>query len=679
MFYSGKVTDKRTGKPMAGVPVSDGRNVVLTDAEGRYSLPGWERSHTVSVSMLTNAHDDWYYFTGGVAGNYDFAVTPAKTDRFEILHVSDTEITLDRDVEWVSFLQELCRKEMPAFLIHTGDITRREGIILHRETMNFDTMGCPVRYVIGNHDYAAAADPTVTYGEQPYEEEAGPVWYSFDCGGVHCAVLRIAVNGKSYKSACYTPEDQWAWLKNDLEIAGKGKPLVLFEHSAGPDCYEFIMGDTDLKQLGLLAWIYGHSHTNKHHVRSGVHSICTGRAHTGGIDASPSAARRIKIEDGKVSSQMCYRTFPVAPADTALWQTKLPGNVLCCEPVLHNGDLLVGTMCEALPGQNGLGCICAETGEIRWFFETKGNGIANNFALDGDRVYFQDTMGYVYCLNANTGEKYWETELMLGGTGHAKQPVAVVGDLVFAGHPASSFALNKKDGTIAAQMPAPKKGGQTTARTVYVPRHNCILFNAQWGALRCVDAKSLQVLWERTEKPLWYRNNTPCVDGDVVYAGGFDKLLKLDIHTGQTLQETDIGEPAQRLGAPQVESDGNMNVCGAPVIDGDILYCPTASSGVLAIDKNTLEVLRRYPTGPACLLTAPYVKQGAQMVESSPVICDEQLIFTAMDGKLYIYNKHTAQPIKTINIPAPSLVAPVVTQNALYTADFEGNICKYMR
>ena len=39
MFYTGKVTDQ-TGLPMVGVRVSDGRNVTLTDTEGRYQLPG---------------------------------------------------------------------------------------------------------------------------------------------------------------------------------------------------------------------------------------------------------------------------------------------------------------------------------------------------------------------------------------------------------------------------------------------------------------------------------------------------------------------------------------------------------------------------------------------------------------------------------------------------------------
>ena len=65
------------------------------------------------------------------------------------------------------------------------------------------------------------------------------------------------------------------------------------------------------------------------------------------------------------------------------------------------------------------------------------------------------------------------------------------------------------------------------------------------------------------------------------------------------------------------------------------------------------------------------------MVESRPVIRGEELIFTAMDGKVYFYNKNTAQLRKTINMPGACLVAPVVTEDAIYTADFDGNVCKY--
>ena len=671
MFSSGKVVNANSGAPICGVPVSDGRNIVLTDKDGTYSLPGWERTRTVAVCALTKEDRDWFYFTDGKGGTYDFVISPAdEAETFELLHVSDTEITGDRDVEWVGFMQQLCKEKMPAFLMHTGDITRRDGILLHQEHMNYNTMGCPVRYVIGNHDYAAGSDTTVCYGEQLFEEECGPVWNSFDCAGVHCVVLSIGKGCKKDMPSGYTREDQWEWFKNDLQVAGKGKPIVIFEHSPGDGS----QGELDLKQLGVVAWIYGHAHTNRFDLANGMPFICTGRAHTGGIDSSPAGARRIAYKDGRLTSQMHYRRFPVAAPDKAVWQTKVHSNVLFSEPVLTGESLLVGTIDDDHPDTAGMACLDAATGSVKWFTPVGGNGIPNSFAVDGDKVYCEDSIGKVYCLELTTGNVVWAVDTT--NKVAVKMPAVLTGDLVICGKPAT--ALDKNTGktvwTFAGDI---KKGGKTPARTIVDEAHGYTFFCGQWGILLCVKTATGEEVWRRVEKPLWYRNGTPCVDGEFIYAGGFDMLLKMNIHTGETVAECNVGEAARAMGAPIVETDGDMNACGGFAVDGDILYCPTAGSGVVAVDKNEMKVLRRYPAGPAAVLTAPYVKQGAQMVESCPIIAGDTLIFTAMDGKVYFYNKISGELLRTINMPAASLVKPIVAEDAIYVADFDGNVCKF--
>lgn len=67
-MYNGKVINRLNGTPMAGVAVTDGRNVTYTDENGCYRLAGWERSHTVAACVLTDAHDDWYVYTADFAG-----------------------------------------------------------------------------------------------------------------------------------------------------------------------------------------------------------------------------------------------------------------------------------------------------------------------------------------------------------------------------------------------------------------------------------------------------------------------------------------------------------------------------------------------------------------------------------------------------------------------------------
>lgn len=400
MCYFGTVTHRQTGAPICGVTVTDGRNVVKTDENGAYSLPGWERSHWVAVCMLTCCHDDWYHYTGGREGGYDFALTPAAAAApFDVLQTSDTEINSTCTVEWLDDLRLQIREEAPSLLMHTGDICGREGLARHRQVMNCDTMGCPVRYVVGNHDFVPS---DAEYGEQLFEQLYGPLWWSFDLGGVHCIVLSLGHGGRKDMPSGYPREDQWCWLRNELDSLPAGTRLAVFCHDAGPDPYEFVVGQMDLKQAGLLAWIYGHAHSNLHHIRSGVHLICTGRPNSGGIDASAAGPRRIRITDGEVSSQMRYWRLPAEPADPALWRTKVPGKISFCEPVLHRGRIYVGTARDEHPATAGISCLDAVDGSLCWFFETQG-GMHNNIALDEDRLYAQDCMGDTYCLNASDG------------------------------------------------------------------------------------------------------------------------------------------------------------------------------------------------------------------------------------------------------------------------------------
>jgi len=676
MRFTGTVKNKLTGLPIAGVAVTDGQHTVLTDTEGNYSLPGWERSRTLAVCMLTMAHDDWFCYTGGAAGVYNFALTPApEVDTLTVLQTSDTEINQKTDLEWMDFIRESVETEKPAILMHTGDICGLNGLPRHYREMNYKTMGCPVRYVLGNHDFVPRG---ADYGEQLFEKLYGPVWWFFPYGGVWNIVLSLGHGSKGDMQTGYVREDQWLWLKNLLEMKDPAMPVVVYCHDCGPDPYTYVLDDVDMKQHGLLAWIFGHDHSPLHMVRSGVHSICTGRPDSGGIDSTPASLRLITVQDRQVRSRLLYRRFPKDPADAALWQTQLPGKSTFCDLVDNGNYLLVSAGTDALPGKNGVYCLDKNTGGIFWEFETQGP-VHGNMSLDDGKLYVQDKKGFVYCLDASTGEKYWQQELRFKGTPRTHRGATVVGDLVICGRCNRTVALDKRTGEQRWET-SPAPGGalsETPARTVADKKRGRVLLNCQWGSLMSVDAVTGEKYWERKDRPLWYRTGTPCVNGDVVYSGGFSTLLKLDAMTGETLQEGDLNGPAEALGAPKTESDGQCNVCGAPVADGDVLYCPTATAGVLAVDKNTLQVLQRYPSGPAALLTAPYVMKGGQTVETTPIIRGDQLVFAASDGKVYFYEKHTAELQKTVCLPSVPLVAPILEGAFLYTVDFDGNVCKY--
>jgi len=173
------------------------------------------------------------------------------------------------------------------------------------------------------------------------------------------------------------------------------------------------------------------------------------------------------------------------------------------------------------------------------------------------------------------------------------------------------------------------------------------------------------VVWENSLMPVWFRSATPRIVGDLIYAPSLDSMVVLDAESGSLLREKNL----------QIR----MDVSGVSAEDDDCLYCPTAKDGVIALNQKTMGVVGRFSTAEAVLLTSPYVTAGVQTVESSPVLDGELLIFTASDGCLYVYNKKDGLLCRRISLGAPSLVAPIVTETAFYTADYDGKVKKLSR
>lgn len=321
-------------KPLAGVMVTDGMNVVKTDKKGRFSLPGFEK--TRFISMTTPAGFETQQFYLPVKENrksYDFLLTESERTQLRehsFVQITDTEVTGGMG-RWVTDLQQYVKNEKPAFLIHTGDICYEPGLKMHNQVVNAETMNCPVYYCIGNHDLVKG-----NYGEELYESIYGPTWYSFDIGNIHYVVTPI---DHGDNPTDYTQRDVYNWLKNDLAMMKKDQSLILFNHDL------FTSGDTfvfkadnehilDFRTFNTKAQIYGHMHYNYVRNQKGIYTICTSTLDKGGIDHSPSSFRDIKIDaNDHITTQLRYtfiepqvaivspmenQTAPIHPANNLL-------------------------------------------------------------------------------------------------------------------------------------------------------------------------------------------------------------------------------------------------------------------------------------------------------------------------------------------------------------------------
>lgn len=318
--YTGRVfVDKNNNgvydkgeKPMAGVAVSDGLNVVKTASDGSFTLPGHARERFIFITTPSGYKTDnkHYHPITGDQVSYDFGLQPynggiKKDGSHKYVHIADTEIfNTENHGDWVNNVRDYAANEQAAFIIHTGDICYDNGLKAHIKLMNTANMDCPMFYCIGNHDLVKGK-----YGEELFESLYGPVFYSFDAGSTHYIVTPMA--GGDYQPG-YTKEDVYRWLKNDLAQVPQGKPIVVFNHDLLTYGDQFIFGINDQEQINLnehnlKAWVYGHWHINYMKKQGDVYSISTATLDKGGIDHSTSAFRVLHVDKkGDFVSELRY-------------------------------------------------------------------------------------------------------------------------------------------------------------------------------------------------------------------------------------------------------------------------------------------------------------------------------------------------------------------------------------
>lgn len=318
--YNGRVfVDKNNNgildkgeKTLKGIKVSDGLHVVETAADGSYTLPGHPRERFIFITTPSgyktlNRH---YHKITDKKDGYDFGLLPYNPGidskgAHRFVHVSDTEISSPEGHQvWVKNIREYAANEHAAFIIHTGDICYEKGLNAHIKMMNTQNMDIPVFYCIGNHDLVKGK-----YGEEVFENNYGPVYYSFDVANVHYIVTPMP--GGDYKPG-YTREDVCRWLKNDLAHIKPGTPIMVFNHDILTYNNEFIYKGSDtesinLNEHNLKAWIYGHWHINHIKKQGDVYTICTTALDKGGIDHSTSAFRILHVDgNGDFTSELRY-------------------------------------------------------------------------------------------------------------------------------------------------------------------------------------------------------------------------------------------------------------------------------------------------------------------------------------------------------------------------------------
>jgi hypothetical protein len=211
VFEDRSGTGRRTqGDPgIAGVLVSNGREVVKTDHDGRYVLPVDEETiifvikptgYAVPVErgvMLPR----FYYIhqpdgtpprlrfrgidpTGPLPGSVDFALT--KTDepgRFDVLLFTDPHAESPAAIDFIrTDVVNALIGSGAAFGITAGDIMFDNLALYDRYNRVIGEIGIPWHNIAGNHDLNFDA-PDRTYALETFKRTFAPTYYAFEYGG----------------------------------------------------------------------------------------------------------------------------------------------------------------------------------------------------------------------------------------------------------------------------------------------------------------------------------------------------------------------------------------------------------------------------------------------------------------------------------------------------------------
>ncbi|MBI3792076.1 MAG: metallophosphoesterase [Gemmatimonadetes bacterium] len=237
------------GEPGVGsVAVTDQRDVVVTDAQGRYTLASAAGTGLVAVSLPDGYRAparSWQKLPASAASAVvNFALQPGASPReFTFIHASDTHIA-EASVPRMRLLKAITDSVKPAFVVVSGDLVRDALRVGEAEARGYYDLyvrelagfTVPVWSVPGNHENfgversksgVSASHPL--YGKGMFRSYLGPTYFGFTWGGVHFLGLdSVDIDDESYYG--HVDDTQLAWIEKELATVRPGTPVVTFQH-----------------------------------------------------------------------------------------------------------------------------------------------------------------------------------------------------------------------------------------------------------------------------------------------------------------------------------------------------------------------------------------------------------------------------------------------------------------
>ena len=739
MVVQGSVCSERpdgTLEGVAGVRVSNGREVVVTDAAGRFALPRRPEDRFVFVTVPAGfaAVGSFYRdLTRDEPCDFRLRPDPAGLDTdFAFVQVTDIHISVGartRAEDFAADLAQICEEvgDEARFIVVTGDLTesgKPEEFAHYLEAAR--TSRLPLWHGIGNHDdntpgrthgltgargEAQAPGQVQAPGQAPvpapgasagpvedgtnYMDAVGPPYYSFDYGPLHF-VMCDAVG-----SAWRNPDHQNAWLHADLRAAGR--PTVILHHyPVGSEFYD------PLKAYPIIATLSGHWHSSRVYRDGGTIHYNTPSLCFGGIDESPRGYRLCRYRNGVLTTT--FRALGTKRSFRGIGAMPHPENE-AGRVERFAGDPPRPAADWALLGGDPRRTGAAAAGPkppLRPAWRTgTGGGIlrASPIVAEG-RVFVavkredQADGNAILALDAARGDVLWtyptETAVKLA-------PAYAAGRLYAVTVTGRVVAL---DAACGGEIWSHQLGDRTQ-RWVYMSPlvHNGCVFVGTPPHFAALDAESGAPRWTRTGlgRTDWIASYpSPAGYGPyviVAFHGQKLHLAVLESESGRTVWALERPGSVRMNATPVVGPDGTVyTVSGGNEVRAFDLETGTAkwtvelkkarcgSAPALGRDRlyvpsgvGTLHALDARDgtvqwvwTGGEGLASFTPFVRGGKGVVGSPAVAGETVYVGCADGGLYALDAVTGAEVWRYDLGAPTLSAPEVSGTGLWTCSCDG-------
>lgn len=509
-----------------------------------------------------------------------FAVTllSAQTP-FKFAQVTDTHVGGQTGADDLRrTVADLNQQKGIDFVILSGDVTEfgsDEELALAKQIL--DSLKLPLYIVPGNHDSNWSES-----GANSFRKVFGGETFFFEHKGYQFIGTTSGPNMRM--SPGQIPRENLVWVDSVFEAnADPSKPLISVNHYPLDSSLNNWFELTDrLQQRNVQLALCGHGHINKQYNWDDIPGVMA------------RSNLRAKEDVGgynivTLTGDSVYFQVRKPNVGTENYWLKLPLRKVSFKSQYARPSYAVNTNTKA---------------KLVWEYQDHGD-IGAGISSDGKRIFTANTVGEVYALDLNTGQKIWsfKTEGKVYATPEVYKGVVVVGS--------TDHHIYGLDATTGAKKWT-VKANKAVLGSASIANGKAYLGDSD-GIFRCIQVSDGQVLWVFDEVKGYVSTKPTIADGKVIFGSWQNGFYALDQNTGAKVWDWSSGATNRMFSAAACY----------PVVANNRVFIVAPDRFMTALDLKTGQQVWREK------------KDDLKVRESMGLSPDGKLVFAkTMDGEL---------------------------------------------